>query len=103
MLPKELLEVRKYRGKIFPKFASDKDYALAEKIIKIFRKGKGRKYGEVMAAIKTLENARNYRKVRAFSRVVERFCVEKACIFDIPSSIEPQKVRMFLFERGYVT
>lgn len=103
MLPKELLEVRKSRGKIFPRFAGDKDYALAEKIIKIFRKGKGRRYGEVLAAIKTLENAKNYRKVRAFSRVVERFCVEKACIFDVSSTIEPQKVRMFLFERGYVT
>ncbi|RLI78472.1 translation initiation factor IF-2 [Archaeoglobales archaeon] len=103
MLPKELLEVRRFKGKVFPKFASDKDHALAEKIIKIFRKGKGRKYGEVLAAIKTLENAKNYRKVRAFSRVVERFCVEKACIFDISSPIEPQKVRMFLFERGYVT
>ncbi|RLI74257.1 translation initiation factor IF-2, partial [Archaeoglobales archaeon] len=103
MLPKELLEVRKSKGKIFPKFAGNNDYTLAEKIIKIFRRGKGRKYGEVLAAIKTLENAKNYRKVRAFSRVMERFCIEKACIFDVSSAIEPQKVRMFLFERGYVT
>ena len=103
MLPKELLEVQKRRGKIFPKFADERDYALAEKIIKIFRRGKGRKYGEVLAAIKTLENANNYKKVRAFSRVVERFCVEKACIFDVSSTIDPRKVRMFLFERGYVT
>jgi hypothetical protein len=103
VLPKELLEVKRFKGKIFPKFAAEGDYELAEKIIKIFSAGRGEKYGKVMTAIKTLENARNFRKVRGFARVLENYCVEKACMFDIASSLDPVKVRMFLFERGFVT
>jgi len=103
MLPKELLEVRKSRGKIFPKFADKRDHALAEKIIKIFKAGKGRKYGSVLSALKSLENAENYRKVRGFVKVMENFCVDKVCMFDESSPLDPVKVRMFLFERGYVT
>lgn len=103
MLPKELLEVRKSRGKIFPKFAGDKDYALAERIIKIFKAGKGKKYGSVLSALKSLENAKNYKKVRGFAKVMENFCVDKACVFDVDSNIDPADVRLYLFERGYVT
>ncbi len=103
MLPRELLEVRKWKGKILPKFAGEKDYILAEKIIGIFKAGKGKRYGSLLSALRSLENARNYKKVRGLARVMENFCVDKACMFDISSSLDPVEVRMYLFERGYVT
>jgi len=103
MLPKELLDVRKVKGKIIPKFAGEKDYGLAEIVIKVFRAGVGKKYGKVLAKLKDIEDARNFRKVRGFVRVLENYCVEKACAFDVDSEIEPHRVRMLLFEKGFVT
>lgn len=103
MLPKELLDVRKVKGKIIPKFAGEKEYELAETVIKIFRAGVGKKYGKVLAKLKDVEDARNFRKVRGFARVLENYCVEKACAFDVDSEIEPHRVRMLLFEKGFVT
>ncbi|RUM34356.1 MAG: translation initiation factor IF-2 [Archaeoglobus sp.] len=102
MLPKELLNVKKLRGKIYPKFADSDDKLLAEKIIEIFKSGLGKKYGEVMTALKRLENADNYKKLRGFVRVLETHCVERACSF-ADTDLEPYKVRLFLFERGFVT
>ncbi len=101
MLPKDLLEVRKLKGRILPKFADKSDYKLAEKIIKIFKAGEGKKYGLILSAIKSLENAHNYKKVRGFAKVMENLC-NKTCIFS-NSQLSPVEVRMFLFERGYVT
>lgn len=102
MLPKELLEVRKYRGKVFPKFAGEKEFPLAEQVIGVFKTGKGRKYGSVIAALKKLEDAKNYRKVRGFARIIENLCIERVCSFDV-AKLYPVKVRLYLFERGYVT
>lgn len=39
---RELLEVRKFKGKMFPKFAGSEDYGLAERVIEIFRAARGR-------------------------------------------------------------
>ncbi len=103
MLPKELLDVRRVKGKIMPKFAAEDDYELAERILALFRAGVGKKYGAVAAKLKELENARNFRKVRGFARVLENYCVEKACIFGVDSELEPYHVRMLLFEKGFVT
>ncbi|WP_202319525.1 DUF790 family protein [Archaeoglobus neptunius] len=103
MLPKELLDVRRTRGRITPKFAGERDYELAENIIRVFRAGIGRKYGRVLAKLKELENAANFRKVRGFVRVLENYCIEKACAFGVDSEIDPYSVRMLLFERGFVT
>ncbi len=103
MLPKELLEVKRFKGKIFPKFADVSDYELAERVIKIFRAAKGKKYGTVLNALKSIENAKNFRKVRGFARVLENYCIEKACAFEVDSELDPLRVRMFLFERGFVT
>jgi len=103
MLPKELLDVRKAKGRIFPKFADERDYELADEVIRIFKSGLGKKYGKVMKLAKGLENAKNFKKVRGFVRVLENHCVEKSCAFNVDSEIEPRKVRMLLFEHGYVT
>ena len=103
MLPKELLDAKKVKGRIYPKFAeSDRDVQLAERVIEIFRSGLGKKYGQVMRALKKLESAENYRKVRGFARVLENHCIEKACRYS-DTGLDPHAVRMFLFERGFVT
>jgi len=98
MLPKDLLEVRKIRGRIYPRFASASDVELAEIVMDVFRMHLGRRYGDAMEQLKSLENASNYRKVRGFAKVLERFCR-----FDICTSVDPIKLRMFLFSRGFVT
>ncbi len=103
MLPKELLDVRRAKGRIIPKFADDRDYELAEKLIGVFKKGLGKKYGSLMRQARGLENAGNFKKVRGFVKVLENHCIEKSCAFDVDSELEPRKVRMLLFEHGYVT
>ncbi len=102
MLPKELLDVRRAKGRIIPKFADDRDYELAEKLIGVL-KGIGKKYGSLMRQARGLENAGNFKKVRGFVKVLENHCIEKSCAFDVDSELEPRKVRMLLFEHGYVT
>ncbi len=105
MLPKELFEAKRVKGRIYPRFAGEKDYELAERIIEIFSRSKGRKYGKVVSEIKKLETAENFKRVRGFLRVMEKLCIEKACAFEvIPNTeLDPLRVRMFLFERGFVT
>ncbi len=101
MLPKELLEVRRVRGKIIPVFASEKDVELAEKVLKVFKSGIGKKYGSVLKALREIETADNFKKVRGFAKILENYCVDRACSID--SELIPKDIRMFLFERGYVT
>ena len=103
MLPKELLDVRKVKGKIIPKFAGRDDYELAERIIALFRAGVGKKYGLITAKLREMENARNFKKLRGLARVLENYCVERSCVFGVDSEVDPYRVRMLLFERGFVT
>ncbi len=98
MLPKEFLEVKKSKGKIFPKFAGENEAELAHKVIGLFEESKGSKYSHIKDKLKELENARNYKKVRAFARILER-----KCNFDVISDLDPPKVRKYLFARGFVT
>lgn len=98
MLPKEFLEVKKSRGKIFPKFAGNDEAELAEKVINLFEESRGAKYSQIKNKLKELENARNYKKVRAFARVLER-----RCNFEVTSDLNPEEVRKYLFARGFVT
>jgi predicted nuclease of restriction endonuclease-like RecB superfamily len=103
MLPKELLDVRKIKGRILPKFSDERDYELAEKVIWIFRRGVGKKYGKLLTLAKELEDAKNFKKVRGFVRVLENHCIQRSCAFDVDTDIDPRKVRMLLFEHGFVT
>ncbi len=98
MLPKELLEVTRRKGRIYPKFAWIGELRLAKAVLKLYRAGVGRKYGVIAEALKKLENAKNYRKVRGFAKIVER-----ECEFESPTDLDPVAVRRELFARGYVT
>ncbi len=96
MLPKDLLELRRFRGRVYPKFAGTKEIELAESVLELYEVGK--KLGEVRSRLKLLEDAKSYRKVRAFAKIVERMCE-----FKMETNLDPKAVRRFLFERGYVT
>ena len=98
MLPKDLLEVRRVGGKIFPKFASLEDVKLAKTVLKIYELGLGKKYKLIQANLRKIETARNYRKVRGFAKLIER-----ECTFEKATELNPMEVRMFLFSRGFVT
>ena len=98
MLPKDLLEVRRVGGKIFPKFASLEDVKLAKTVLKIYKLGLGKKYKLIQANLRKIETARNYRKVRGFAKLIER-----ECTFEKATELNPMEVRMFLFSRGFVT
>ncbi len=99
MLPKELLDVTRRNGRIYPRFAWDeRDVKLAEIVLKIYKLGLGRKYKLVLESLRKIENANNYRKVRGFAKIVERNCK-----FERATKLDPLAVRRALFERGYVT
>lgn len=98
MLPKELLEVKRMGGMIHPKFVSLDDTKLAEIVIKIYKLGLGKKLKLIQANLRKIENAKNYRKVRGFAKLIER-----ECTFEKSTKLDPPAVRMFLFERGFVT
>lgn len=98
MLPKELLEIKRVKGKIYPEFATAEHLKLARKVIGIFEEHVGRKYKFVLESLKLIETAENYKKVRGFAKVLERFSE-----LEVRSPVDPVKIRFFLFERGYVT
>lgn len=98
MLPKELLDVRRQKDRIIPKFAGNNELRIAEEVIEIFRRNKGSKYIKIKNEIKKIENAKNYKKVRGFAKIVER-----NCSFEISSELNPVEVREYLFKRGYIT
>jgi|Deesub1362B_J571_1020462.scaffolds.fasta_scaffold00646_14 hypothetical protein len=98
MLPRELLEVTRRKGKIFPRFADRGELKLADRVIGIFKESKGLKYTVIKKKLKDLEDARNYKKVRSFARIIER-----KCTFEVSAELNPAEVRKYLFLRGYVT
>ena len=99
MLPKDLLDVRRMRGRIYPRFAKgSKDLLLAESVIRVFKEGIRKKYGDTLSRLKSLESAENFRKVRGFANVLERFCT-----FTSGTHLEPLRIRLALFSKGFVT
>ena len=95
-MPKDLLELRRFKGHVRPKFAGTKEIELAKRVLELYEVG--RKLGEVRSRLRLLEDAKSYRKVRAFAKIVERMCE-----FEVETDLDPKAVRRFLFERGYVT
>ncbi|HID42559.1 MAG TPA: DUF790 family protein, partial [Archaeoglobaceae archaeon] len=69
MLPKELLEVKRQKGRILPKFAGYDEFELAETVIKLFEENIGSKYIKIKNEIKKIEDARNYKKIRGFAKI----------------------------------
>ncbi|NPA48137.1 MAG: DUF790 family protein [Thermococci archaeon] len=97
MLPRELLDARRSRGRITLNFASEEHLPLAKAVLTAFRSSVGRSYSEVQEKLSHMETARNYRKVRGFAKVIERMCR-----FEQGAGFSPIELRRFLFSRGYV-
>jgi hypothetical protein len=95
MLPKELLLVRKRKGKIKPLYL--KDTVLAEELISIFKRCQGEKYKRLLLELNEMEDS-NFKVVRGLSTLLERRCRFTPC-----SKLPGREVRSFLFERGFVT
>ncbi|MBO8181618.1 MAG: DUF790 family protein [Archaeoglobus sp.] len=98
MLPKEFLEVRKYKGKIFPKFLKAGDVEIAELVLDVYRSNLGKKLKFAKKELKQLENSKNYKKMRGLARIIEN-----NVRFANSTSLPPPQVRKFLFSRGFVT
>lgn len=98
MLPRELLDARRFRGKVYLKFAGEEHLKLAKAVIATFNSSIGQSHGELLEKVGHMERAHNYRKVRGFARILER-----QSEFEMPTKLNPAEVRRFLFERGYVT
>jgi hypothetical protein len=97
VLPKGYLEVRRYRGKIFPKFLMREDIEIAELVLSVYNRNKGRKLKFVKKELKEMENSENYKKLRGLSKIIE-----KSIIFKSSTSLSPPQIRKFLFSRGVV-
>ncbi|BAA29535.1 DUF790 family protein [Pyrococcus horikoshii] len=98
MLPRELLDARRSRGRIYLNFASDEHLKLAKAVLIAFKSSIGQSYAELQEKLRHLETASNYKKVRGFAKIIER-----ECKFSMATNLDPWEVRKFLFERGYVT
>jgi len=98
VLPKEFLEVKKVKGALYPKFSGDNEIEIAEKVIKIFVGNIGEKLKNIKKNIKKIENPDNYKKVRAFARILEN-----RSVFNLSTDLNPVEVRKYLFSAGVVT
>lgn len=97
MLPKDLLVVIKRKGIIRPKYLQNIE--IAELLISLFNKFKGKKYKVLQEELKTFEQeSKDYKVIRGLSTLLERNCE-----FETKSTLDAIKVRSFLFEKGIVT
>ncbi|PTD94206.1 hypothetical protein C9439_03925 [archaeon SCG-AAA382B04] len=97
MLTKELLEVKKHKPNINPRYREIQKYQdVAKNVISTYKEGYTRK--EINKKVADLETHDTFKFVRGLSKLLERRSkyVEQ-------SSFSPTKLRRAAFERGYVT
>ncbi|MFX0069265.1 MAG: DUF790 family protein [Promethearchaeota archaeon] len=95
MLPSNLLITRKYRDKIYPVYAKpDKENLdVAELVIQTYRNHLGKTKGELVEAIKEIEDiGYDYRYVRGLSVLLDR-----RCQLESKASVDPVKARREVF------
>ncbi|MCP8311833.1 MAG: DUF790 family protein [Candidatus Methylarchaceae archaeon HK02M1] len=98
MLPSNLLRARFKRGRIYPVYAplDENTLSLTERMVEVFRKGVGRRKGELKEWLKVFEDEGfDYRLVRGLSKILER-----RCIFEVDTSIDPREARRTIFEEA---
>ena len=97
MLPKQLLDVRKYKPEIAPIYREPGEYRdVARAVIDAYVAERDR--GEIEEAVAGLETHDNVNLVRGLSELLER-----RSTFETRSPVPPAKLRHAAFRRGYVT
>ena len=101
MLTKELLVVRRSRGRIHPRFVDPQSPTLRElacNVIELFEGHVGKRRFELQQALEGLETHKTFKLVRGLAQLLERQAVFETC-----ARVEPQLARRRLFAPGYVT
>ncbi|MBU7016922.1 MAG: DUF790 family protein [Theionarchaea archaeon] len=96
MFSRDLLVTRKRRPFITPVYIAPDDTELAEKIKKIYARGKTR--GEIDEEVSSLETHATFRVVRGLSELMRR-----RTHFQEEYSVTPIKIRRYFYEKGYTT
>ena len=94
MLTSDLLVTKIYNGKIEPVYATldQKNLEISSSIINLFQEHIGKTYGELIEEIEGFEEI-DYRLIRGLTQILER-----RCIIEIDSLIEPVTARRTVFE-----
>ena len=115
MLTKDLLVARRYRGRIYPRYAdprSPEHLRLAERVLEVFRSHLGKRRELLQRGLEGLEleapgapTAGAAKLVRGLAQLIERRCLFEPAV---PAAlraggIEPAELRRRLCRRGFVT
>ncbi|MCP8303852.1 MAG: DUF790 family protein [archaeon] len=98
MLPSNLLRARVKQGRVYPIYAflDENTLSLTERMVEAFRKGVGRRKGELRERLKVFEDEGfDYRLVRGLSKILER-----RCVFEVDAPIDPREARRTVFEEA---
>ncbi len=101
MLTKELLAVRRYKGRLYPRYVepqAPENQKLAAEMIGLYEKHLHCKKEGLQREIDKLETHRNFKVVRGLAQLLERRCLFQ----EASPQAEPKKLRRLLFQRGYV-
>ncbi len=96
MFSRDLLVTRKRRPFITPVYIDPDEIGLAEKIMTIYVRGKTK--GEIDEEVSSLETHATFRVVRGLSELMRR-----RTHFEEVYSVNPLKIRRYLYEKGYTT
>jgi predicted nuclease of restriction endonuclease-like RecB superfamily len=98
MLPLNLLIARTRKGFVKPVYASldQANLEIAQILIELFRASIGKKKGEILEEVRGYEELGfDYRFIRGLSTILER-----RCLFETKSSLDPGMVRRLLFQES---
>ena len=101
MLPKDLLDVKKRKPTIRPRFRELEEYrAVAADVIAIYEQAEaaGDRRGEVDDAVAALETHETFKLIRGLSTLLDR-----RARFEAAVPLPPPTLREAAFERGFVT
>ncbi len=94
MLTSDLLVTKSYKGKIEPVYAKldQENLEISGSLINLFQEHIGKTYGELNEEIEGIEEI-DYRLIRGLTQILER-----RCIIEMDSVIEPATARKMVFE-----
>jgi len=96
MFSRDLLVTRKRKPYITPVYIHPDEVELAEKIIRIYEEGKVKE--KIDEETSSMETHATFRVVRGLSELMRR-----RTRFEESFTVEPRRLRQYLYERGYIT